>query len=74
MNAQKLEKLQNYANVLQELVTEIQSEIKIAETKGVFSYPRSKNIRKAALHISKNAKNIRDASLTLFKDGEAQSE
>ena len=74
MNQEKLARLKSYVESLQSSINDINEEIAVAEKKEVFAYPRSKNIRKSALLINKNAKNIRDVSLALFKDGEAAAE
>jgi len=67
---QNLDNVKKYILALKDSVAVMESEIEIAEKKQVFAYPRSKNIRNEALKVAKNAKNVRDACLTLFKAGE----
>lgn len=66
---------------LRKLVAGVQSdcediiaELDTADKKGVFSYPRSKGVRKAALEIAKKAKALREVSQDTFKKTEGASE
>lgn len=53
-------------------IEDINAELNTAAHKGVFSYPRAKGIRKAALEIAKKAKALREISLETFKATETQ--
>lgn len=63
----KIDRLKELVTLVRESTDAIQAEIDIADKKGVFAYPRSKNIRKEALELGKNAKNIRESALLIFK-------
>jgi len=55
-------------------IEDINAELSTAATKGVFSYPRAKGIRKAAHEIAKKAKALREISLETFKATEAKAD
>lgn len=48
-------------------IASIKAEAEAAQAKGVFSYARSKSIRKSALDIGKLSKDLRNISLETFK-------
>ena len=52
---------------VEEQIAIIKTEATEAQSKGVFSYARSKEIRKAALEIAKLAKELRTVTLDAFK-------
>lgn len=59
---------------LESQIASIKQETAEAEAKGVFSYARSKSIRKAALEIAKGAKDLRTIALDVFKAKKGEGE
>ena len=62
-----MEKILSTVEAMQAELDTIKAETIEAQEKGVFSYGRSKTIRKSALEIAKSAKELRTIALDTFK-------
>jgi len=62
-----MEKILSTVEAMQAELDAITTEATEAQEKGVFSYARSKAIRKSALEIAKSAKELRTIALDTFK-------